>query len=98
MADFYLQLEDVQWTVVSGVVNDQMIVSVRNFGYSRNAGDFVRRWFSDVGSAGGHRTMAKAVVPLEAFQRKFGVHEGSRINQRVLGLVLDFLHELNAKK
>ncbi len=98
VADFYLQLEDVQWTVVSGVVNDQMIVSVRNFGYSRNAGDFVRRWFSDIGSAGGHRTMAKAVVPLEAFQRKFGVHEGSRINQRVLGLVLDFLHELNAKK
>ncbi len=98
VADFYLQLEDVQWTVVSGVVNDQMIVSVRNFGYSRNAGDFVRRWFSDIGSAGGHRTMAKAVVPLEAFQRKFGVHEGSRINQRVLGLVLDFLHELDSKK
>ena len=98
VADFYLQLEDVQWTVVSGVVNDQMIVSVRNFGYSRNAGDFVRRWFNDIGSAGGHRTMAKAVVPLEAFQRKFGVHEGSRINQRVLGLVLDFLHELSGKK
>ncbi len=98
VADFYLQLEDVQWTVVSGVVNDQMIVSVRNFGYSRNAGDFVRRWFNDIGSAGGHRTMAKAVVPLEAFQRKFGVHEGSRINQRVLDLVLDFLHELSGKK
>ena len=55
VADFYLQLEDVQWTVVSGVVNDQMVVSVRNLGYSRNAGDFVRRWFNDIGSAGGHR-------------------------------------------
>ncbi len=98
VADFYLQLEAVQWTVVSGVVNDHMVVSVRNLGYSRNAGDFVRRWFNDIGSAGGHRTMAKAVVPLEAFQRKFGVHEGSRINQRVLDLVLDFLHELNGKK
>ena len=64
VADFYLQLEDVQWTVVSGVVNDQMVVSVRNLGYSRNAGEFVRRWFNDIGSAGGHRTMAKAVVPL----------------------------------
>jgi nanoRNase/pAp phosphatase (c-di-AMP/oligoRNAs hydrolase) len=93
VADFYLQLEAVQWTVVSGVVNDQMVVSVRNLGYSRNAGDFVRRWFNDIGSAGGHRTMAKAVVPLEAFQTKFGVHEGSRVNQRMLDLVLDFLHE-----
>jgi len=98
VADFYLQLEDVQWTVVSGVVNDQMVVSVRNLGYSRNAGDFVRRWFNDIGSAGGHRTMAKAVVPLDAFQTKFGVHEGSRVNQRMLDLVLDFLHELNGKK
>jgi nanoRNase/pAp phosphatase (c-di-AMP/oligoRNAs hydrolase) len=98
VADFYLQLENVQWTVVSGVVNDQMVVSVRNLGYSRNAGDFVRRWFNDIGSAGGHRTMAKAVVPLEAFQNKFGAHEGSRVNQRMLDLVLDFLHETNGKK
>ncbi|MGQ0732703.1 MAG: DHH family phosphoesterase [Acidobacteriota bacterium] len=93
VADFYLQLEDVQWTVVSGVVNDTFVVSVRNLGYSRNAGDFVRRWFSEIGSAGGHRTMAKAVVPLEAFQQKFGTNEGSRINQRMLELVLAFLHE-----
>ena len=69
------------------------MVSVRNLGYSRNAGDFVRRWFSDIGSAGGHRTMAKAVVPVEAFQQKFGTYEGSRINQRMLELVLEFLHE-----
>jgi nanoRNase/pAp phosphatase (c-di-AMP/oligoRNAs hydrolase) len=93
VADFYMQLEDVQWTVISGVVNDTFVVSVRNLGYSRNAGDFVRRWFSGIGSAGGHRTMAKAVVPLEAFQEKFGTYEGSRINQRMLELVLEFLHE-----
>ncbi len=93
VADFYLQLENVQWSIISGVVNDTFVVSVRNLGYSRNAGDFVRRWFNDIGSAGGHRTMAKAVVPLEAFQRKFGIHEGSRINQRMLELVLAFLHE-----
>ena len=97
VADFYLQLENVQWTVISGVVNDTFVVSVRNLGYSRNAGDFVRRWFSDIGSAGGHRTMAKAVVPLEAFQKKFGTYEGSRINQRMLELVLEFLHETRDK-
>lgn len=98
VADFYLQLENVQWSVISGVVNDSFIVSVRNLGYSRNAGDFVRRWFSAIGSAGGHRTMAKAVVPLEAFQRKFGTNEGSRINQRMMELILEFLHEQNAAK
>ncbi len=98
VADFYLQLENVQWTIICGVVNDTFVVSVRNIGYSRNAGDFVRRWFSDIGSAGGHRTMAKAVVPLEAFQAKFGTYEGSRINQRMLEVVLEFLHEPKAVK
>ena len=74
------------------------MLSVRNLGYSRNAGEFVRKYFGEIGSAGGHRAMAKAVVPLEAFQTKFGVHEGNRINQRMLDLVLGFLHELNGKK
>ena len=43
VADFFLQLEDVKWTVIGGIVNDSVVISVRNLGYSRNAGEFVRR-------------------------------------------------------
>ena len=68
VADFFLQLENVRWTLVSGIVNGSFVMSVRNLGYSRNAGDFVRRYFVDIGSAGGHRAMAKAVVPLARVQ------------------------------
>ncbi len=71
-ADFFLQLEDVKWTIVAGIVGSSFIVSVRNLGYSRNAGEFVKRWFGDIGSAGGHRAMAKAVVPMDRFRQKFG--------------------------
>jgi nanoRNase/pAp phosphatase (c-di-AMP/oligoRNAs hydrolase) len=45
VADFYLQLENVQWTIISGIVNDTLVMSVRNLGYSRNAGEFVRKYF-----------------------------------------------------
>jgi hypothetical protein len=31
-ADFFLDLEDVRWTVISGVVNEMMVSSVRNLG------------------------------------------------------------------
>ena len=72
VADFFLQLEDVKWTVIAGVVNETLVISVRNLGYSKNAGEFVRRFFADIGSAGGHRAMAKAVVPMRAFREKFG--------------------------
>src|SRR5215212_7668258 len=54
VADFFLQLEDVKWTVIAGIVNDALVVSVRNLGYTKNAGEFVRRFFADIGSAGGH--------------------------------------------
>ena len=33
-ADFLLQVEDVKWTMVSGIVGGQLILSVRNLGYS----------------------------------------------------------------
>ncbi len=73
VADFFLQLEHVKWTVIAGIVNDSLVISVRNLGYTKNAGEFVRRFFADIGSAGGHRAMAKAVVPLGRFHEKFGV-------------------------
>src|SRR5205823_2282844 len=50
VADFFLQLEHVKWTVIAGLVGDDMIISVRNLGYSKNAGEFVRRYFADIGS------------------------------------------------
>jgi nanoRNase/pAp phosphatase (c-di-AMP/oligoRNAs hydrolase) len=92
-ADFFLQLEDVKWTIVAGVVNGSLIVSVRNLGYSRNAGEFVKRWFADVGNAGGHRAMAKAVVPMERFREKFGDLSATQITARISGMAEQFLHE-----
>ncbi len=92
-ADFFLQLEDVKWTIIAGVVNDSMILSVRNLGYSRNAGEFVKRWFADIGSAGGHRAMAKAVVPIERFREKFGNLSGQEITARIAEMAEQFLHE-----
>ncbi|MBI5628821.1 MAG: DHH family phosphoesterase, partial [Candidatus Rokubacteria bacterium] len=59
-ADFGLQAEGVEWSVVSGVVGDQVHVSIRNVGYVKSAGDMARAAFGDIGPAGGHRTMAKA--------------------------------------
>jgi nanoRNase/pAp phosphatase (c-di-AMP/oligoRNAs hydrolase) len=93
VADFYLQLEDVEWTIIMGFVHDSLVMSVRNLGYSRNAGEFVRKYFNALGSAGGHRAMAKAVVPLGAFRRKFGHLQPEEITDKVLSLALEFLHE-----
>src|SRR5215203_4128986 len=80
VADFFLQLEDVKWTIIAGVVAGSLIISVRNLGYSRNAGEFVRKCFGEIGSAGGHRAMAKAVVPMAAFRQRFGNLQATELN------------------
>jgi nanoRNase/pAp phosphatase (c-di-AMP/oligoRNAs hydrolase) len=98
VADFFLQLEDVKWTIIAGVVNDTLVVSVRNLGYTKNAGEFVRRFFADIGSAGGHRAMAKAVVPMRAFRDKFGDLNGEAIAAKLRGIVEDFLAHETVKK
>lgn len=71
MADFCLQFEGVEWTVVSGKLGDNLVIAVRNHGIGRgNAGEVVRRLFGEVGSAGGHRNMSKAVIPLKAWRAR----------------------------
>ncbi len=93
LADFFLQLEDVKWTVVAGVVDDTLIVSVRNLGYTRNAGEFVRQSFADIGSAGGHRSMAKALLPLKNFREKFGNLDDAQVPQTLHQLIKTFLKD-----
>ena len=97
-ADFLLQIEDVKWTIVAGIVAGQLIVSVRNLGYSRNAGEFVKSAFGDIGSAGGHRAMAKAVVPIQRFRDRFGDLSGVGIAGLIGELAEHFLHDAGAEK
>jgi nanoRNase/pAp phosphatase (c-di-AMP/oligoRNAs hydrolase) len=98
VADFFLQLEDVKWTVIAGIVNDSLVVSVRNLGYTKNAGEFVRRFFAEIGSAGGHRAMAKAVVPLRAFRDKYGELPAEAIGAKLQEFVHEFLqHDPSGK-
>ena len=72
IADFLLHFEDVEWVVCVGVFENQVIMSVRNVGYVKNAGDVVKRVIGNWGLGGGHRTMAKALFPVPAWTEHFG--------------------------
>ena len=89
MAEFCLQIEGVDWGVVSGVVDDRVVISVRNVGYVKSAGDIMKKLYDDIGSAGGHRAMAKAVVPLERFKERFGEVSEKAIRDAMLPMIVD---------
>jgi nanoRNase/pAp phosphatase (c-di-AMP/oligoRNAs hydrolase) len=81
-ADLFLQVRGARWSVVSGTVNGELHVSVRAAEPSRPAGAVVRAAFGDLGSAGGHRAMAKAVVRVADWRERVGEVTGDRILRR----------------
>jgi nanoRNase/pAp phosphatase (c-di-AMP/oligoRNAs hydrolase) len=89
MAELCLQLEGAFWSAASGVVGEKLVLSVRNSGYQKAAGSVVKAAFGDLGCAGGHQAMAKAIVPLDAFRKKFGSTRPARIRETVERALLD---------
>jgi len=89
MAEFCLQIEGVEWGVVSGLVKDRVVISVRNVGYVKSAGEIMKKLYDDIGSAGGHRAMAKAVVPLDRFIEKYGEVSEKAIRDAMLPEIVE---------
>jgi nanoRNase/pAp phosphatase (c-di-AMP/oligoRNAs hydrolase) len=87
-ADLCLQVKGIEWSVVSGLTGGELHVSVRNVGYVRAAGEVVQAAFGDLGSAGGHRTAAKAVIPVAAWETHVGPTEPSAVRRALVGRFL----------
>ncbi len=69
VADMGLQAEGAEWAVAAGIVGSNLVFSVRNVGYVRAAGDVVCKVVEGLGVGGGHRSMAKGIIPLKAFRK-----------------------------
>ncbi len=62
LAEIGLQTEGAEWAAAYVLSRDSLVISVRNVGYVRHAGRAVAAAFGELGSAGGHRSAARAVV------------------------------------
>ena len=72
VADMALQAEGAEWAIAAGIVKSDLVFSVRNVGYVRAAGEVVRAVVEGLGVGGGHRSMAKGIIPLKAFRGVYG--------------------------
>ena len=71
VADMGLQAEGAEWAIAAGIVGSDLVFSVRNVGYVRAAGDVVRGVVEGLGVGGGHRSMAKGIIPVKAFRKVY---------------------------
>ena len=82
ISDFGIQVKGVEWSVAFGILGkSHLIISVRNVGYVKGAGRLVRELFKEIGSAGGHRSAAKAVIPLSNVRKTIGKGSQSAIKK-----------------
>jgi nanoRNase/pAp phosphatase (c-di-AMP/oligoRNAs hydrolase) len=64
IADFFMRIVTVTWSIVCGTCDKKLIVIFRNDGIRKNAGKVAKESFGQFGSAGGHKNMARAEIAL----------------------------------
>ncbi|MDY6904589.1 MAG: DHH family phosphoesterase [Thermodesulfobacteriota bacterium] len=79
IADFFMRIHSMKWSIVSGIYDKKLIVVLRNDGVSRDAGKTAKKIFDQIGSAGGHKSMARAELPMDVFARETGKKTGKDI-------------------
>lgn len=70
LADFFMKMAEATWSIVSGVLDKKLVVIYRNAGFRRNAGKLAKLMFGDTGSAGGHKSTARAEIPIRDLDLK----------------------------
>jgi nanoRNase/pAp phosphatase (c-di-AMP/oligoRNAs hydrolase) len=70
IADFFMRVNSVRWSIVSGCRTNKLVVVLRNDGIRKNAGRVAKDSFEPLGSAGGHKNMARAEIPLPELQKQ----------------------------
>jgi len=93
LADFCLQIDGAEWSVVSGVFHRRVVISVRSDGYGKSAGELVKRLFPDPETAGGHRTMAKVNIPVADFKKLFHLRSTAALAEVIIDAFISGMEE-----
>jgi len=65
IADFFMRVSTIQWSIISGIYENRLVIIFRNDGIRKDAGKTVKKIFGNLGNAGGHKSMARAEIELD---------------------------------
>ena len=70
MADFFLKMAEVTWSIAAGISGKKLIIIFRNAGFRHDAGKTAKKLFGEYGSAGGHKSAARAELPISNLEKE----------------------------
>lgn len=84
IADFFMRVSSVSWSIVSGIEGQTLVVVFRNDGLRKNAGRVAKLSFGQLGSAGGHKSMARAEINLAALKPLVAFRDDTKMGQWII--------------
>ena len=84
IADFFMRINSVTWSIVSGTYDKRLILIFRNDGIRKNAGNVAQASFGQLGSAGGHKNMARAEIPLSEIKELVDHRDEKKLQQWII--------------
>jgi len=87
LADFFIKISSVDWSIVSGLYDHNLIVIFRNDGFRKDAGKVARKSFGELGSAGGHKSAARAEIPLETLKNEIDYQNDEKVLKWIINRV-----------
>ena len=79
LAEFFMRVDTVHWSIVSGICEKRLTVVFRNDGLRRDAGIVAHESFGAFGSAGGHQTMARGELPLASLPPSLDTRDSRKL-------------------
>lgn len=77
IADFFMRVNRIEYSIVSGVCDGRLVIIFRNDGLRKNAGTLAAQSFGKFGQAGGHKSMARAEIPLSELPQELKAEDGN---------------------
>jgi nanoRNase/pAp phosphatase (c-di-AMP/oligoRNAs hydrolase) len=84
VADFFMRVDSVTWSIVSGRCDKKLVVIFRNDGIRKNAGKVAKEIFGHLGSAGGHKNMARAEMNLSELKEHTDYRDQKKLLQWII--------------
>ena len=84
IADFFMRVSSIRWSIISGIFNSKLVIVFRNDGIRKNAGKVAKESFGQIGSAGGHKSMARAEIPVADIKAQVDVTDARKLGNWVI--------------
>jgi nanoRNase/pAp phosphatase (c-di-AMP/oligoRNAs hydrolase) len=85
IADFFMRVNTVTWSIVSGICDKKLTIIFRNDGIRKNAGKVAKEGFGKLGNAGGHKNMARAEIALNELKENVDARDDNKLLSWIIG-------------